>query len=554
LRRQILAEDKNFTLPHRILLLTSSFGILFCLIGASIAFFLTSVKLAVVLGILVACLWAFMYYFVRFKGIYKIFIYPIIFVSFLSIEALWIFGEGLNAHNIIVGIVALILTSLLVPENRKIFIFIIFILLVAIAYYLQFNYPGFTKPHKTGIIGLTDSIITTIYASAFLMVIIDFLQKHYKIEKNRAEENAKKFRILFEQAAVGVAQIDTVTGKFVEINNKYSDIIGYTIDEIYSIDFKSITHPDDVQTDVSYLDSLKAGIVDEYMREKRYIHKDGHIVWVELFVSPMWEKGKKPDYHIAVASDITSRKLAELTIKSQNIELLKLNTDKDRFISILAHDLKSPFHAIMGFLNLLKINVRNYYIDKIEYQINLINNSAQSTYKLLDDILLWARAQSGKMSFEPQSIPFDEVLNEIISGLIEHASSKGLTIQRSVSEKTVLKADLNMLKLILRNLISNAIKFTGENGEIRIFTEIQQEFVIITVSDNGIGIEKEDQDKLWNISEQFVNPGTAGEMGTGLGLLLCKEFVNKHGCSIWVESEPGKGSSFKFTMPLAPKF
>lgn len=233
-----------------------------------------------------------------------------------------------------------------------------------------------------------------------------------------------------------------------------------------------------------------------------------------------------------------------------NIELKEANATKDKFFSIIAHDLKNPFVVLLGFSDILVENLRGYSIDQIEEQIKLINQTSHQTYSLLEDLLLWSRAQLGKLTFNPQRIVFDKFYNIIINSLINQIQKKNITISLVEQERVVLSADLNMLKTILRNLISNAIKFTHPNGQINIYTETKDENVLITVSDNGIGISEDNQVKLWKLSEQYTTCGTDGEEGTGLGLFLCKEFVEKHGGKIWVESELGKGSDFKFTIPL----
>jgi PAS domain S-box-containing protein len=249
--------------------------------------------------------------------------------------------------------------------------------------------------------------------------------------------------------------------------------------------------------------------------------------------------------------DISVSKQSELKIQQQTNELIKLNADKDRFISILAHDLRNPFSSILGFLNLLSKNIRKYDIEKIEQQINIVNYSAQNTFNLLEDILLWVRSQSGKLPYEPQKISFTKNCIEVIDGLKQCATEKNITINHFTPLEVNILADVNMFKTILRNLITNAIKFTNNDGQINIYAERNEEIVItITVSDNGIGIEPEKINQLFDISQIFTTTGTAQEKGTGLGLLLCKEFVEKHGGKIWVESIFNKGSDFKFTMPL----
>lgn len=253
---------------------------------------------------------------------------------------------------------------------------------------------------------------------------------------------------------------------------------------------------------------------------------------------------------VSVLRDITQRHDTEQIVRQQNVELKKINSDKDRFISILAHDLRSPFASILGFLELLNANIRSYDMDEIESQLNLISMAANKTYTLLDDLLLWVKSQAGKLSYEPEKLSLQDLCGEAVTILLNQANRKNISIEFSGTKNTLLFADSNMVKTILRNLISNAIKFTNESGAVTVFAEDDQNNATITVSDNGIGMDKDTRAKLWDMAQSFTTAGTYGEQGTGLGLLICKEFVEKHGGKIWVESEPGKGSNFGFTIPL----
>jgi signal transduction histidine kinase len=231
-----------------------------------------------------------------------------------------------------------------------------------------------------------------------------------------------------------------------------------------------------------------------------------------------------------------------------NNQLGKLNIDKDRFISILAHDLKSPFSSLLGFSELLASNFRDYNKTEAEEHINIINKAAKSIYSLLEDLLLWAKTQSGNLPFEPDCINFQAAFSEVLEGMTFYADSKGISINHAPKEDINIFADKNMLFTIIRNLLSNAIKFTCRGGKIDVFIESSDSEVTVTIADNGIGIRPETVSKLFDISQIHTSEGTEHEKGTGLGLLLCKELVEKHKGRIWVESSPGKGSDFKFTM------
>jgi signal transduction histidine kinase len=240
---------------------------------------------------------------------------------------------------------------------------------------------------------------------------------------------------------------------------------------------------------------------------------------------------------------------AEQALKENEKKLIQLNIDKDRFLSILGHDLRSPFNALLGLSDLLKDNIHNYRIDEIENIATQINKSAQISYNLLDDILTWVRTQSGKIPFNPQKLIFKDICKNIYDILKPNADAKNIRINYFIPDDINVYADIDMLKSVLRNLVSNAIKFTNIDGRIDINAEVNSGKVVITVSDNGIGINPDNLAKLFDISKVLTTTGTAEETGTGLGLLLCKEFVERHGGNIWVESQYGKGSEFKFTIP-----
>jgi len=237
-------------------------------------------------------------------------------------------------------------------------------------------------------------------------------------------------------------------------------------------------------------------------------------------------------------------------INEQAVELKQLVATKDRFFSILAHDLRSPFNSILGFTELLRENLHSFDFKTIEYQLGVIHSISNKTYNLLEDLLMWAKSQTGQLVTEPKRINFNDACCETIENLKSNAIAKNITISYPNEQPIFLWADDNMLKTIIRNLVSNAIKFTHTNGLITIYAEEVQNMAIITVSDNGIGIHENDYYKLWEIGTKYSTKGTANESGSGLGLILCKEFVEKHGGTISVESTVGKGTKFQFNIPL----
>jgi signal transduction histidine kinase len=304
----------------------------------------------------------------------------------------------------------------------------------------------------------------------------------------------------------------------------------------------------------------------------KYMPK-GHMPLKNVMFAPLKNRGKVvgllglgekeadfTDYDARIATSFAEL-ISVALINSNNLDILKhsekqliqLNTDKDKFISILSHDLKSPFSGILGLLELLKEKIRTYDIETVESRVNMVLELVQNTYNLLDDILLWASVSAGKMPYKPKELNLKSICSETIAILKPNADLKSITINLNINESIKVHSDKNMLNTILRNLLSNAIKFSNKAGCIDISAERNFDNVTITVSDNGVGIEPDKCDKLFDISYKDITEGTANEKGTGLGLHICKELVEVHGGRIWVTSELGKGSDFIFTMPLNQK-
>jgi PAS domain S-box-containing protein len=264
-----------------------------------------------------------------------------------------------------------------------------------------------------------------------------------------------------------------------------------------------------------------------------------------------WPDGRL--VRLEIATDITERKLAEKTVKESEQKLKIANATKDKFFSIIAHDLRSPFNTILDFSGLLLDNHAKLDAQEREKLINPILNSGKETLKLLDNLLNWAKTQTGQIVFNPDFYSLEKIFINNITQNKNSANDKNIQLSYLLSGKITVYADSYMLHTILRNLISNAIKFTHKNGEIKLRAEQDENNVIISVSDSGIGISKEKHLKIFDISEKISTKGTENEKGSGLGLVLCKEFIEKHDGKIWVESKEKIGSTFLFSLPLRTK-
>jgi Signal transduction histidine kinase len=242
--------------------------------------------------------------------------------------------------------------------------------------------------------------------------------------------------------------------------------------------------------------------------------------------------------------------LLEKSVAIKTAELAELNASKDKFFSIIAHDLKNPFNIIIGFSDMMKESIRlNDPATFYEYTV-MINTSAIQTLRLLENLLEWANSQRGKLSFTPVPVNLNELVKDEFIMVDEMAIGKNIKLKSYVNDSLTIVADKNMIRTILRNLITNSVKFTYKNGQVTVNAVNYNNHIEIAVSDTGIGMSKETISKLFRIDANLSTRGTEDEKGTGLGLFLCKEFVEKHDGKIWVESEEGKGSTFKFLLPL----
>ncbi|MCK9211235.1 MAG: PAS domain S-box protein [Ignavibacteriaceae bacterium] len=358
-------------------------------------------------------------------------------------------------------------------------------------------------------------------------------------KRKQAEEDLKesenRFRAIFEQAAVGVALLNTKTGQFVRINQKYCDFVGYAMQEMLQKSFLDITFDQDVQTNIDEITQFIEADNREFSYEKRYVHKNGNILWGNLTISPLWKSGEKPEtyYHIAIVEDITQRKREELIIQQQNNQLQELNATKDKFLSIIAHDLKSPFQGFLGLTEAMAEGGDDFSKEEMAVFSKEMNKNANNLFKLLQNLLEWAQMQNGTIDFNPEEISLSEIISQNIDLINKRSEQKGIDIIFDVTKNQKVFADEAMLNSVLRNLLSNAVKFTSKGGRVIInINETENELIEISIKDSGIGISEEIRKKLFMIGEKVRREGTEGEKSTGLGLLLCKEFVEKNGGKI----------------------
>ncbi|WP_372644725.1 ATP-binding protein [Ancylomarina sp.] len=333
------------------------------------------------------------------------------------------------------------------------------------------------------------------------------------------------------------------------VSESCEKILGYKPEELINISvIDKMIHPDDQGRAILALQNIIQNSANGGI-QYRHRHKNGGWVYLEAFGTNQISNPAVKSIILNVR-DITDRMNAKQALIESETSLRDLNATKDRFFSIIAHDLKSPFNGILGFSKLLEAEVHDKNYEAVEEYAHIIHNASQRAMNLLTNLLVWSRSQMGKIKYTPENCDLEVLFNEIAELLNDSAQQKSITISSEIENNSVVFVDKNMICTILRNLISNGIKFTKSGGTITICAHPKVDEWLITVSDNGVGISNEAIDKLFLMEYSYSTLGTQKEVGTGLGLLLCKEFVSMHGGRIWVESEVGKGSTFYFSIPI----
>jgi PAS domain S-box-containing protein len=316
-------------------------------------------------------------------------------------------------------------------------------------------------------------------------------------------------------------------------------------DLLYNSDrsFEDIIHEDDrslVRNNVNNGVSQRT----QFQMTYRIVDKKGNIRWVWEQGNAVYDAHNNPIFLDGFISDITEKKASEDKLSQTAKQLVELNVTKDKFFSIIAHDLQNPLYAIISLSDFIRQNNGEFGYEELLDFIHQINLSAKSAHKLLENLLDWARSQTGKITIQNERFN----MHSLIQGCMEindiHAIDKGITIINDVNKDLQMISDVQLLSAVFRNLISNAIKFSSPSMKVLVKSEIIDNKVAISVSDTGIGISRTNLSKLFKLDNDFRNLGTANETGTGLGLILCHDFISRIGGEITVASKLNRGSTF----------
>ena len=366
------------------------------------------------------------------------------------------------------------------------------------------------------------------------------------------EESHQYIRSIIESSLDMIITVDDER-RIIEFNRSAQQVFGYAADEVIgqSID---LLYADPDESSRTHHQMLEEGQLSKEVMNRR---KNGEEFPCLLSASTLRNaKGENIGY-MGISRDITEQKRAQAELmaahselKEKNEQLGELNASKDKFFSIISHDLKNPFSILLGLAEILTLNAQHYDKDKIQTLVTRLYSSAQRLYALLENLLTWSKIQRGLMECMPANLELYEIVEKNIDLFTGQAEKKQIRLLNTTTSDMTAWADESMLSTVLRNLISNALKYTNSDGQVRIAArELNRDFWEMSISDNGVGIPAHALPKLLRIDTHYSHVGTAGEEGTGLGLILCRELVEQNGGTIRVESEPGKGTTFFFTLP-----
>ena len=371
--------------------------------------------------------------------------------------------------------------------------------------------------------------------------------RNQNLEIKQKKENLAKINNELEKLSMAASKTDNAilisntNGEIEWVNEGFTRLYGYTYDELLTEKGKTYI---ETSSNPQIKDIFNKALIEKKSQiyESNLVTKEGKEYKIQTTLTTVLNKKNEIFKLIAIDSDITK-------LKEVEDELQKLLITKDKFFSIIAHDLKNPFNSLIGLSQLLVHGFDRMSPEKIKHFHKNLYQISKKGYELLINLLEWSRSQMGTIQYQPILLNIYGLTEETFSLYNSKALEKEITLTNSTIEDSLVLADKNMIKTILRNLISNALKFTERGGAIEILENNFKGFKEITVRDTGIGISPEDIKKLFKLDKNFTTSGTEDETGTGLGLILCKDFVEKHGGNIRIESKIGFGSKFIFTLP-----
>lgn len=384
------------------------------------------------------------------------------------------------------------------------------------------------------------------FSDAINKMIVALREREELMERNK--ENQELFHSFFRASPDGVI-VCNLEGKILTISDSVKRTLPITNQDLSrGIFFNDFFDEEHKSKNLNFFNRLKAGGESGFIKVS-VKNLNGDTIWLEQNASLIRDCRGNVKGFVIIFRDITKRTIAEDKLNDYTQRLKSSNETKDKLFSIISHDLKNPFGVIVNFSDILLNEVQSGNFGEVEDYARILNSTAVKTQDLLNNLLEWSKVQSGRIEIKYSDLDLTHLIlfNIEIANLT--ASQKEIQIYFDDSKSRPIRTDGSIFNTVLRNLLGNAVKYTPQNGSIEVLVDKKEDHYVISVKDSGVGISEESIEKLFRMDVIHTTPGTKNEGGTGLGLILCKDFITELGGEIWVESKLGKGSSFTFTLP-----
>jgi len=540
----IFADEEDITLEHRLFLSSTLLGLLASMLGAIINLILYTSIPAVIAPSILSLLLMIIYYFLRMKRKIEPFIFPMNIIAIIGISIIWVSNGGINGSNIMPALVILIIALVTVSNKKKKYILLLFFAAFIIVYLIQFFRPELITALPSEANRWLDSLVTLLYSSFFIYLLVLFIHKSYYLEKRKTKDSEEKYHTIFENVQDVFYQID-LKGNITEISPSVKYFAGTDRNEILNTPISSLfLNPDDADSLMVLLHARKE-LKDQEIKLKSKI---GSTKYASLNARLLFDDSGRPSRIEGTIRDISHRKKTEIKLVKAKERAEESDRLKTAFLQNLSHEVRTPMNSIMGFASLLPGEEDKNLIDK--YSDIIVKNSEQLVH-IIDDIVLYSQLQSRQLTIFPKEFDMQDLLIGIKNSfnITEHQKGVKFLIETYTNNPIIIRTDYEKMWQIYANLISNAYKYTQE-GTITFGITIKNKEHLFFVQDTGMGIPN---NEVAQIFDRFyrgsnVNKGVIG--GTGIGLSIVKELIEMFGGKIWAESEVGKGSTFYFIIPV----
>lgn len=389
------------------------------------------------------------------------------------------------------------------------------------------------------------------HRNQFSKRVIQQTQQSLIVTYNKELRHQKELYRGLTERSDDVITIRAMDGTLDFVSKSVEEMLGYKPEELIGKQTDFLIYPDDLQTmNGEFMKRLGEG--DHPQFEYRMIHKSGKIVWVQSVRIPIMDENNNLIGMQGSARDISYKKEIELKLKESKKRLEDVNTQKDRFFSIISHDLRGPFDNVVALSNMLSDGITSYSKEELTQLAHHLEQASSSSKELLENLLTWSKTQLNGAVINKSSINLNEAASVNVYLLTQIALQKQITLVVDLDTKLMIHADVEMIKTVIRNLMSNAIKYSHKGEMVKVYTRNKTDNTIeIVVEDSGIGISKDRITNVFNLDSKETTLGTNNETGTGLGLIICKDFVELNGGEIGIESQVDVGTKIFFSIPLA---